>query len=63
MRSLVDNINMEQQMLQELYVFQKPSSKIKNIFTRVLKGHIAVFNTNLNKINTGKEIDKRARIF
>ncbi len=43
--------------------FSKPSSKIKNIFTRVLKGHIAVFNTNLNKINTGIEIDKRARYF
>ena len=43
--------------------FSKPSSKIKNIFTRVLKGHIAVFNTNLNKVNTGQEIDKRARIF
>ena len=43
--------------------FSKPTSKIKNIFTRVLKGHIAVFNTNLNKINTGEEIDKRARIF
>ena len=43
--------------------FSKPSSKIKNIFTRVLKGHIAVFNTNLNKINTGEEIDKRARFF
>jgi len=43
--------------------FSKPSSKIKNIFTRVLKGHIAVFNTNLNKINTGEQIDKRARFF
>ena len=43
--------------------FSKPSSKIKNIFTRVLKGHIAVFNTNLNRINTGEEIDKRARFF
>ena len=43
--------------------FSKPSPRIKNIFTRVLKGHIAVFNTNLNKINTGEEIDKRARIF
>ncbi len=43
--------------------FSKPPSKIKNIFTRVLKGHIAVFNTNLNRINTGEEIDKRARIF
>jgi len=43
--------------------FSKPTSKIKNIFTRVLKGHIAVFNTNLNKINTGEKIDKRARFF
>ena len=43
--------------------FSKPTSKIKNIFTRVLKGHIAVFNTDLNKINTGKDIDKRARFF
>ncbi len=43
--------------------FSKPSAKIKNIFTRVLKGHIAVFNTNLNKFNTGKEIDKKARYF
>ena len=43
--------------------FSKPTPRIKNIFTRVLKGHIAVFNTNLNKINTGQEIDKRARFF
>ena len=43
--------------------FSKPTPKIKNIFTRVLKGHIAVYNTNLNKINTGSLIDKRARFF
>ncbi len=43
--------------------FSKPSKKIKDIFTRVLKGHIAVYKTNLNKINTGDEIDKRARFF
>jgi len=43
--------------------FSKPTLKIKNIFTRVLKGHIAVYNTNLNKIDTGEEIDKRARHF
>ena len=43
--------------------FSKPDSKIKNIFTKVLKGHIAVANTNLNKINTGKKIDIRARKF
>ena len=43
--------------------FSKPSSKVKNIFTRVLKGHIAVFNTNLNKDNTGEKIDRRARVF
>ncbi len=43
--------------------FSKPKPRIKNIFTRVLKGHIAVLNTNLNKINTGEKIDKRARFF
>ena len=43
--------------------FSKPNPRIKNIFTRVLKGHIAVFNTNLNKVNTGEKIDKRARFF
>ena len=43
--------------------FSKPNSNIKNIFTKVLKGHIAVANTNLNKINSGNKIDKRARKF
>jgi len=43
--------------------FSKPSKNIKNIFTKVLKGHIAVANTNLNKDNIGKKIDKRARKF
>ena len=41
--------------------FSKPSSKIKRIFTKVLKGHIAVANTDLTKKKTGKEIDKEAR--
>ena len=41
--------------------FGKPSKYIKNIFTRVLKGHIAVVTTDLNKINKGSIIDKRAR--
>ena len=43
--------------------FSKTNNNIKNIFTKVLKGHIAVANTNLNKINTGKKIDIRARKF
>ncbi len=43
--------------------FSKPSQKIKNIYTKVLKGHIAVANTNLNIDDTGKKIDKRARKF
>ncbi len=43
--------------------FSKPTKKIKDIFTRVLKGHIAVYKTNLNKINTGNQIDRRARFF
>ena len=41
--------------------FKKPTNRIKNIFTRVLKGHIAVTNTNINKIKTGDKIDQRAR--
>jgi len=41
--------------------FTEPKSSIKNIFTKVLKGHIAVANTNLRLDNTGIKIDKRAR--
>jgi Xaa-Pro aminopeptidase len=41
--------------------FSKPNSTIRDIFTKVLKGHIAVANTNLKKDNIGSKIDKRAR--
>ncbi len=37
------------------------SKRVKNIFTRVLKGHIAVTNFKLNKNTTGSSIDKKAR--
>ena len=43
------------------FVNQKQS--IKNAYTNVLKGHIAVALTDLNKDNTGKKIDIRARKF
>jgi Xaa-Pro aminopeptidase len=43
--------------------FSKQSSRVKNIFTDVLKGHIAVATTNLNKTNIGKKIDVIARKF
>ena len=43
--------------------FSKQSNSIKNIFTKVLKGHIAVATTNLKKFNNGKQVDKRARQF
>ncbi len=43
--------------------FKKPKDSIKNIFTRVLKGHIAVVSTNLNKFNKGKQLDARARFW
>ncbi len=43
--------------------FKKPKKKIKDIFTRVLKGHIAVYLSDLNKKNTGKKIDLDARKF
>ena len=41
--------------------FTKPKTSIKNIYTKVLKGHIAVANTDLRLDNTGNKIDKRAR--
>ena len=43
--------------------FSKQKKSIMNAYTNVLKGHIAVVQTNLNKINTGKKIDIRARKF
>ena len=43
--------------------FSKPKKRIKNMFTRVLKGHIAVFQSDLTKYKTGKDIDIRARKF
>jgi Xaa-Pro aminopeptidase len=41
--------------------FTKPKPSVKNIYTKVLKGHIAVTNTDLKLCNTGKKIDERAR--
>ena len=43
--------------------FSKPKKNIKDVFTKVLKGHIAVYQTNLQKDNIGKKIDIRARKF
>ena len=43
--------------------FTKQNQEIQNIFTNVLKGHIAVVQTNLNKKKTGKLIDIEARKF
>ena len=43
--------------------FSKQSQNIKNIYTKVLKGHIAVATTDLKKDNIGKKIDIRARKF
>tara|TARA_B100001093_G_scaffold278107_1_gene265818 strand:+ start:453 stop:2147 length:1695 start_codon:yes stop_codon:yes gene_type:complete len=43
--------------------FSKPKSSIQDIFTNVLKGHIAVTNTDLKKDSTGSKIDKSARKF
>lgn len=41
--------------------FTKQSQKIKNIFTKVLKGHIGVATYNLKKNTTGKQLDIVAR--
>ena len=43
--------------------FKNQNKKIKDIFTNVLKGHIAVVKTNLNKKKTGRLIDFEARKF
>ena len=43
--------------------FSNPKNTIKDIYTKVLKGHIAVFQTDLKKDNIGKKIDRRARKF
>ncbi len=43
--------------------FNNQKNSIKNKFTKVLKGHIAVATTNLKKFNTGKKIDAQARQF
>ncbi len=41
--------------------FSKPKQNIKNIFTKVLKGHIAVVSADLKKNFNGKLIDVLAR--
>ncbi len=41
--------------------FSDQSQKIKNIYTKVLKGHIAVVTSNLSRYNKGSQIDIRAR--
>ena len=43
--------------------FSKQPNSIKNVYTKVLKGHIAVATSNLKKFNNGKRIDVRARQF
>ncbi len=40
---------------------KKQPQKIKNVFTRVLKGHVAVKEANLNKIKDASKLDKLAR--
>ena len=43
--------------------FSKQKKSVKDIFTKVLKGHIAVATTNINQYKNGKQIDLRARQF
>ena len=43
--------------------FSKQRKSVKDIFTKVLKGHIAVYQTDLKKDNIGKKIDIKARKF
>ncbi len=41
--------------------FDKAPKEVKELFTRVLKGHIAVAQSNINQDKTGHNIDKKAR--
>ena len=43
--------------------FSKQKKIIKDKFTKVLKGHIAVATSNLKKFDIGKKVDVRARQF
>ena len=43
--------------------FSNQDQHIKDTFTKVLKGHIAVATSDLKKNDTGMKIDKRARMF
>ena len=43
--------------------FSNQSQAIKNIFTKVLKGHIVVVTTNINKDNIGKKLIKEQENF
>ena len=43
--------------------FSNQKKSIKDIYTKVLKGHIAVAQTDLNRNKTGKQIDVKARKF
>ena len=42
---------------------ENSNKRVKEIFTKVLKGHIAVANFNLKKNTSGSEIDAKARKF
>ena len=41
--------------------FNKPNKKIKELYTRVLKGHIAVAVAKIDKLKNGNNLDKLAR--
>ena len=43
--------------------FTRPKTYIKNVFTKILKGHIAVARANINHLTKGNLIDSQARKF
>ena len=43
--------------------FNNKSNLIKEIYTRILKGHIAVSNFKIKKNTTGSQVDRSARKF
>ena len=53
-------MNSEQQMLRGLFL-ENSNQRVKNIFTRVLKGHIAVADFKFKENTSGSKIDIKAR--
>ena len=57
----MDNTDGARQMLLEQFLLINKVKKLKELYTRVLKGHIAVVTSKVNIIQNGHNLDKLAR--